>query len=198
MPEDQTRELLTPPSDDTTTSMAPTSTTTVTTKRETFDPYRFGKIQFSTQFFKRLVQTPLPEVPQEDLVGAEDAARPLLQAQPSSLPEQRKLVPLLLFIGGGVATIAALAFFLTPTATVAEEPPKAVSPTPTTVHEVPVTPPAEIAPPSTAVPSLPSVPSPAVKAPSSAKPQAAEAPKQPRSPASSEPTGKPKAWFDIK
>jgi hypothetical protein len=38
-------------------------------RTDEFDPYRFGKISFTTSFFKRLISTPLPEPNEADLVS---------------------------------------------------------------------------------------------------------------------------------
>lgn len=38
------------------------------TDTDEFDPYRFGKISFTTGFFKKLITTPLPEPNEEDML----------------------------------------------------------------------------------------------------------------------------------
>lgn len=97
-----------------------------TKKRETFDPYRFGRIQFSTQFFRRLISTPLPEVPDEDLLREEDVrlrasatvsaraddlsknAVTIAPVRPPLAPRRRRGRRLLLLAGVALGTFALL------------------------------------------------------------------------------------------
>lgn len=79
-------------------------------KRDTFDPYRFGRIQFSTQVFRRLLAIPLPEVPEEDLIRKGEAAlgaipvRPIQRAAPEPgavvVGSKPRMLPLLLLVLG--------------------------------------------------------------------------------------------------
>lgn len=106
-------------------------------RTDEFDPYRFGRITFTTGFFKKLISTPLPEPNDEDLVDiapgdgptAEEArqaaarlkAHDLDQTQPKKIfwspaelsalgrePRARRRVLLVV----GCATVLALLTFL--------------------------------------------------------------------------------------
>jgi hypothetical protein len=79
------------PSDEATTSLPQLdSSSTIkdesTKKRDTFDPYKYGKIQFTTKFFRKIIAEQLPEVPSEDLFRAEDLAQKSESARRGTYP----------------------------------------------------------------------------------------------------------------